>query len=267
MTAAARPGLLGAVMGAARRIVEVRKRLVPERHLEAAARARRPRGDLFVERLARPGSPNVIAECKRRSPSQGVLRTEYDAASLAAGYERHGAAAISVLTEPAFFDGSLDDLRAVSGQVSVPVLRKDFIVDEYQLLEAKAAGADAALLIVAALEPGRLRALIAASRELGLAALVEAHDEAEIEAAAAAGARVVGVNNRSLETLEVDLSRADRLIDLVPDEVVAVAESGLRAPGDLRRLRERGYDAFLVGERLVTAPDPGRALGELLTCS
>jgi indole-3-glycerol phosphate synthase len=174
---------------------------------------------------------------------------------------------VSVLTEPAFFDGSLDDLRAVRACVRLPLLRKDFIVDRYQLFESRAAGADAVLLIVAALEPETFRALHALAGELGLAVLVEVHRRAELDVALGVGPRLVGVNNRDLATLEVDVEAAARLVDEIPDEVVAVAESGLRTHDDLVRLRAAGYDGFLVGERLVTAADPGRALSELLTCS
>jgi indole-3-glycerol phosphate synthase len=261
------PDLLGAIIAATRRALEVRKQTVPEARIAAAAAERHPSADRFVSRLARRDGLNVIAECKRRSPSRGVLRADYDAASIAERYEANGAAAVSVLTEPTFFDGSLDDLRAVRSHVGVPLLRKDFIVDPYQVLEARAAGADAVLLIVGAVEPATFRALYAHAGDLGLAALVEVHQPAELDIALSAGPRVVGVNNRDLSTLEVDLSTAARLVDQIPDGVVAVAESGLRSPADARRLRDAGYDAFLIGEYLVTAPDPGQALRELLTCS
>jgi indole-3-glycerol phosphate synthase len=172
-----------------------------------------------------------------------------------------------VLTEPTFFDGSLDDLEDVRARVTLPVLRKDFVVDEYQLVEACAAGADAVLLIVAALDDERLSALHGGARALGLAALVEVHTREELDRALAVSPVLVGVNSRDLRTLRVDPAAALALIDAIPDEVVAVAESGLRCHEDLRRLRDRGCDAFLVGERLVSSPDPGRALGELLRCS
>ncbi len=265
-----RPGtsdLLGAIVAAVRRTVELRRARVPEARLAAAARDRTPAADEFVTRLARPDRLNVIAECKRRSPSRGVLREDYHAAWIAGRYEACGAAAVSVLTEPTFFDGSLDDLRAVRAHVGLPLLRKDFIVDRYQLFESRAAGADAVLLIVAALEPATFLALHALAGELGLAALVEVHRREELEVALSARPRVVGVNSRDLGTLEVDVTTAARLVDAIPDGVVAVAESGLRTHEDLRRLRAAGYDAFLVGERLVAAADPGQALSELLTCS
>jgi indole-3-glycerol phosphate synthase len=260
-------GVLGAIVAATRKIVETRKIARPVEPLTAAAMGRSPNGGQLIERLARPAALNVIAEAKRRSPSRGVLRADYDAGAIAERYEANGAAAISVLTEPTFFDGSLDDLSAARARVSLPVLRKDFILDEYQLLEARAAGADAVLLIVAALDAGRLRALHEAAGALGLAALVEVHSRAELDRALVLSPRMVGVNSRDLRTLQVDRALPLDLVDAIPDDVVAVAESGLGSHDDLRRLRDRGYDAFLVGERLVTSPDPGLALGELLQCS
>ena len=212
----------------------------------------------------------MIAECKRRSPSRGVIRADYQPAAIARGYEEAGAAAVSVLTEPTFFDGALEHLTAVRAEVDVPVLRKDFIVCEYQVLEAKAAGADAVLLIVAALAPSELRSLADCAAEWGLDALVEVHNAEELSAALDSGAQVIGVNNRNLRTLEVDVKASEDLIAVMPRNVVAVSESGLRTPDDLTRLRQLGYRAFLIGERLMTMPDPGRALRELLagvTCS
>jgi indole-3-glycerol phosphate synthase len=261
------PNLLGAIVAATRKTLEFRRARDPLDGVIMAAERQHPNGGLFTERLSRPSGLNVIAECKRRSPSRGVLRADYDAAAIAERYEVNGAAAVSVLTEPAFFDGSLEDLLAVRSRVGVPLLRKDFIVDEYQLVEARAAGADAVLLIVAALEPDALRTLHVRATGLGLAALVEVHDRDELTIALDVGARVIGVNNRNLRTLEVTPSLSVEIIDGIPDYVVAVAESGLRDRADLCRLRDAGYDAFLVGERLVSAPDPGRALGELLSCS
>jgi indole-3-glycerol phosphate synthase len=261
------PDVLAAILAATRAIVETRKSACPIERLAAAAAERRPDGPRMIERLARPGSLNVLAECKRRSPSRGVLRADYDAAAIAARYEASGAAAISVLTEPTFFDGSLDDLEDVRERVSLPVLRKDFVIDEYQLVEARAAGADAVLLIVAALGDERLRALHEGARALGLAALVEVHTREDLDRALALSPKLVGVNSRDLRTFRVNPAAALDLVDAIPDEVVAVAESGLNRHEDLRRFRDRGCDAFLVGERLVSSPDPGRALGELLGCS
>lgn len=261
------PDLLGAIVAANRRAVEIRRAQVSEARVAAAASEKTPSADEFVAALARPDRLNVIAECKRRSPSRGVLRAGYDAAGIAVRYEAVGAAAVSVVTESAFFDGSLDDLRAVRAKVRLPLLRKDFIVDGYQLFESRAAGADAVLLIVAALDPETFRALHAQACDLGLAALVEVHRRAELDVALGVAPRLIGVNNRDLGTLEVNVETAARLVEEIPEEVVAVAESGLRTHDDLTRLRAAGYDAFLVGERLVTAADPGLALSELLSCS
>jgi len=208
---------------------------------------------------------NVIAECKRRSPSRGVLRPDYDPVAIAAGYAAAGAAAISVLTEPTFFDGSLQHLEAVRSVTDVPLLRKDFIVSEYQLLEARAAGADAVLLIVAALPFRELVALRKQATTLGLDTLIEVHDAEELVCAIDAGAEVVGVNNRNLRTLAVDVHASDALIARVPPGVVAVSESGLKSADDLLRLRKMGYGAFLIGERFMTATDPGATLAGLLS--
>jgi len=258
--------LLATIVAATRRIVEVREAREPLTALRDRV-ARMPAADgsrRFEQALARRDRLNVIAECKRRSPSKGVLRAEYDPVAIARGYEAAGAAAISVLTEPTFFDGSLEHLAAVRAAVGVPLLRKDFVVSEYQLLEARAAGADATLLIVAALSPAELRALYAQAAALGLDVLVEIHGVEELAVAIDAGARIVGVNNRNLRTLQVDVRASETAIARMPSDVIAVSESGLRTSDDLARLRESGYRAFLIGERLMTVPDPGRALHELL---
>jgi len=210
------------------------------------------------------GGVRVIAECKRRSPSRGVLRAEYDPAAIARRYAETGAAAVSVLTEPTFFDGALAHLEAVRATVAVPLLRKDFIVDDYQLLEARAAGADAVLLIVAALDDETLARLARGARALGLDVLVEVHDDVDLDRAIAAGSDTIGVNNRNLRTLAVDVDASLRLAARMPDKVIAIAESGLKTGNDIRRLQSAGYRAFLVGERLMTAGDPGAALAGLL---
>jgi indole-3-glycerol phosphate synthase len=256
--------LLAAIVAGTRRIVELREQREPLRALSARADAMPPAGGRFLAALSDGGRVNVVAECKRRSPSRGVLCRDYDPAAIARCYEAAGAAAISVLTEPTFFDGTLQHLAAVRAAVQVPLLRKDFIVSEYQLLEARAAGADAVLLIVAALRDDELKALAAGAIGLGLDTLVEVHDERELERAFAIGARIVGVNNRNLRTLQVDVSASERLIAQIPAEVVAVSESGLRSPDDLMRLKTAGYRAFLIGERLMATPDPGAALRDLL---
>jgi indole-3-glycerol phosphate synthase len=210
---------------------------------------------------------NVIAECKRRSPSRGVLRPDYDPAAISRAYEAAGAAAISVLTEPTFFDGSLEDLETVSRTTGLPLLRKDFIVSDYQLLEASAAGASAILLIVAALTDGDLRALSVHAETLGLDTLVEVHSALDLRRAADAGARIIGVNNRNLRTLEVDVHASEELIAQMPKGAIAVSESGLKTAGDLTRLGELGYQAFLIGERFMAVEDPGEALRTLLNQS
>jgi len=258
-------GVLGAITAAAKRSADIRERagaLV----VQNAAAIRSPRGAEFRARLQAP-RVCVIAECKRRSPSRGILRHPYDPASIARGYAAAGAAAISVITENTFFDGSLDHLSDVRECVAIPVLRKDFISTPFQILEARAAGADAVLLIVAALDSASLDALLAETTRLGLAALVEVHSRAELEQALAAGANLVGVNSRNLKTLDVNLRVFDEVRRDMPEGVVAVAESGLRSAEDLRRLRGTGYDAFLIGEHFMTAPDPGEALAALIAAT
>jgi indole-3-glycerol phosphate synthase len=257
--------LLATIVAATRRIVEVREARESIDTLRARVErgGSRPPNQLRVA-LSRSDRLNVIAECKRRSPSKGVLRQQYDPAAIAHGYASAGAAAISVLTEPTFFDGSLDDLRAVRAAVPVPVLRKDFVVSEYQVLEAKAAGADAVLLIVAALTSDELRSLAACTARCGLDSLVEVHSADELSMALDAGARIVGVNNRNLRTLTVDVAASETLIARIPKDIVPVSESGLRTADDLLKLRQMGYGAFLIGERFMTAADPGAALRELL---
>ena len=258
--------LLETIVAATKRIVEVRTAREPQDVLEQRALAVAPRPGAFAAALATAGRCNVIAECKRRSPSKGVLRADYDPVATAASYAANGAAAISVLTEPTFFDGALEHLAAVRRAVDVPLLRKDFVVSDYQLLEARAAGADAVLLIVAALPNTELARLHACARALGLDVLVEVHDGEELDRALEIGARIVGVNNRNLRTLTVDVRASDALVARMPHDVIAVSESGLRSAADLRRLAACGYKAFLFGERFMTAPDPGAALRELL-CS
>ena len=265
MTAAA--DLLATIVAATRRVTEVRAAREPISDLARRAETQQPRPGAFRAALGRDGRVNVIAECKRRSPSRGVLRPRYEVAAIAKAYARVGAAAISVLTEPTFFDGSLDDLQKVRAVVEVPLLRKDFIVSEYQLLEARAAGADAVLLIVAALSSVDLGLLARRAASLGLDALVEVHDREELKVAVDAGAVIVGVNNRNLRTLEVDLRASEELIGRVPKGVVAVSESGLRTAADLSRLASLGYQAFLVGERFMVEDDPGAALRELLNAA
>jgi len=260
----ATPDLLAAIVAATRQIVETRRAREPEAVVAKRAEAKQPRGSVFESRLSRPDAVNIIAECKRRSPSKGVLAASYDPVTIACAYEHGGAAAISILTEPTFFDGALEHLAAVRAVVSVPLLRKDFIVDEYQLFEARAAGADAVLLIVAALDQPSLERLQRRAWDLGLATLVEVHDDDELTRAVASGARVIGVNNRNLRTLRVDVAASDRLAAAMPRHVTSVSESGLQSREDLERLAAAGYRAFLIGERFMTDPDPAGALQALM---
>jgi indole-3-glycerol phosphate synthase len=260
----ATPDLLGAIVAATEKITEFRCERESRASLEKRAAAFTPQGEAFLAALSRPDRGNVIAECKRRSPSRGVLAADYDPVAIARQYEAGGAAAISVLTEPTFFDGALEHLAAVRQAVQLPLLRKDFIVDEYQLLEARANGADAALLIVAALSQPDLVRLQQRAWELGLAALVEVHDDEELTRAIDSGARIIGVNNRNLRTLAVDVAASRKLGARIPANVVGVSESGLTSRADLEELAGQGYRAFLIGERFMTAADPAKAIAELL---
>ena len=256
--------VLAEILSRKREEVAARRAAVPDRELAARARSASPPRP-FEAALSLPGGPpRVIAEVKRASPSVGSISAGLNAAAQARRYAVAGAACISVLTDGPGFGGSLADLEAVRAAVDVPVLRKDFTVDRYQLLEARAAGADAALLIAAALDDGALRALHSACGELGLAALVEVHDARELDRALAAGARLVGVNNRDLSTFAVDLAVSERLLPGLPPGVRGVAESGVRGTADALRLRRAGAVNLLVGEALVRAADPGALLREML---
>ena len=209
----------------------------------------------------------LIAETKKASPSKGLLRDDYDPASLAKCYVENGAAAVSVLTEVDHFQGSLEHMSAVKevvGPLGAPVLRKDFVFDPYQVYEARAYGADALLLIVAILTPERLRELLEVSQSLWLQALVEVHDAAELQAALDAGAEIIGINNRDLRTFNTDISLTDRLASLAPRGKIVVSESGIHSHDDMIRLRRGGAHAMLVGEAIVTAPDPGAKVRELI---
>ena len=238
------------------------KRARPQKAVQAEMALAPPPRD-FVAALRGPGI-HLIAEVKRASPSKGLLRHDFDAVALAREYEAHGAAAVSVLTDQRFFQGDLGHLKAVRQNISLPVLRKDFILDPYQVYEARAAGADAILLIVAALSDGELASLYRLVRELGMAALVEVHNTAELERALRICPRLVGVNNRDLRTFEVNLETTARLRPLIPAEVTLVAESGVHTRADVTRLEAIGADAMLVGESLVRAEDIGRKIQELI---
>jgi indole-3-glycerol phosphate synthase len=239
-------------------VVEVRRR-VEELRAEAADR---PTARGFGRALL--GSEvRVISEVKRRSPGAGEIRPGLDPADLAATYEAAGAAALSVLTDRTYFGGSLEDLRAARRAVALPVLRKDFTIDEVQIVEARAAGADAILLIVRILDDGPLRELREAAESLGMDALVEVHDGEELERARASGARIIGINNRDLTTFRTDLAVSERLVADLPTDVVTVSESGIRSGDEVERLGRAGIHAVLVGETLLRAGHPGDAVREL----
>ncbi|HEY8256845.1 MAG TPA: indole-3-glycerol phosphate synthase TrpC [Gemmatimonadales bacterium] len=230
--------------------------------LERAAAAAPP--PLSLRQALRGSTVAVIAEVKRRSPSAGTIREDLDPARHAAAYADAGAAAISVLTDGPFFGGSLGDLHAVAERVDVPVLRKDFILDELQVLEARAAGGSAVLLIVRALEPSRLRDLLRFVVDVGLESLVEIHTAAELDIALGAGADIVGVNSRDLDTFTIDTVGAWKLVRTLPAEVTAVAESGMASVGDVAAAADVGADAVLIGTALSAATDPGRLLSDLI---
>jgi indole-3-glycerol phosphate synthase len=254
--------VLGRIVEARRAEVAHRRKTVPETILRIAVQKADGVRD-FAGALCRDQT-NIIAELKKASPSAGVLREVFDPASLARGFEQAGAAALSVLTEEGFFQGALAHLREARAAVSLPVLRKDFIVEPWQVWEARAANADAFLLIVAALGPAALSELLALGRELGMEPLVEVHTREELGVALDAGARIIGVNNRNLHTLEVRVETSLELVEAIPENCIAVSESGLRSADDLAKLRAAGFDAFLIGEHLMRETDPGAALGRLL---
>lgn len=255
------PDLLARLIGEARAEVEARRAVMPAGHLERLAAALPPPRDLFAAlrgpRLA------IIAEMKARTPIMGSLSEDYAPGRLAAAYAAAGASALSVLCQETSFGGRPEHLAEARAVTDLPVMRKDFTVDEHQVLEARAYGADAVLLIVAALEPDRLRSLLELTRSLGMEALVEAHTEAEVAAALEAGTRAVGVNHRDLTTFQVDVGLTERLRPLVPAGVVYVAESGIHTAADATRMRRAGADAILVGEALMRAADPAAKLREL----
>lgn len=231
---------------------------------DEARRAPSPRDFAQALRLkAAAGGPAVIAELKKASPSRGMLRENYDPSAIAASYERHGAACLSVLTDGRFFQGALEDLRRARAACRLPVLRKDFTIDIYQVYEARAAGADCILLIVGALEAPRMLDLEAAAQELGMGVLVEAHDAAELEQALALKTPLIGINNRDLHTFETRLETTLDLVPRIPAGRMVVTESGVLTPADVRRLRQGGVNCFLVGEAFMRAPDPGAELARL----
>ena len=257
------PSHLEKIVANTRVEVERRKAGADFAQLERAAASHVPRGFAAALRGA-ADRPAVIAELKKASPSRGLIRAEFDVVALARALEQAGAAALSVLTDEAFFQGSLENLSLASAAVKIPCLRKDFMVDPFQMLEARAHGADAVLLIAAALTDAELRTLADAAHAHGLDILCEVHSREELDRVAQLGCHAYGVNSRNLKTFDVSLSTATELVELLPGSAVKVAESGIHTAQDIRQLRSAGYDAFLVGESLMRRPDPGRALAELL---
>jgi len=241
------------------------KRVLPMREISAAARAQSPPRDFEGALRAKiaAGRAAVIAEIKKASPSRGVLRAEFDPPAIAASFEAGGAACLSVLTDRVYFQGDAGHLIAARAACGLPALRKDFIVDEYQVMEARGMGADAILLIVAALADARLAALEACARELGMAVLTEVHDRAELDRALRLATPLVGINNRNLHTFDVSLATTLDLLPRIPAGKLIVTESGILAPADVAAMRARGVDAFLVGEAFMRASDPGAALAAL----
>jgi indole-3-glycerol phosphate synthase len=241
---------------------ELERAVVSRHELELLGEETRPsRRDFRAALLDR--EPAIIAEIKRASPSKGVITDTFDPGALARAYEAGGAVALSVLTEETLFQGSLDDLCVARGATGLPVLRKDFTIDEYHVAEAAAGSADAVLLIASILPEKRLRQLREYAWRFRMAALVEVHDEHELEVAAASGAEVIGVNNRNLHTFKDDLTTSLRLAEKIPAGVIRVSESGIKSAQDVQKLRQAGYDAFLVGEHLMRSRDPAQALREL----
>ena len=254
--------ILDALADHARERAAAAKKSVSPEQMRAAAQAL-PRGDFPFEKALRAPGVSFICECKKASPSKGLIAPEFPYLDIAREYEAAGADAVSVLTEPKWFLGRDEYLAQIAAAVKIPCLRKDFVVDEYMIDQAKTLGAAAVLLICAILDEPHLRDYIARCDELGLSALVEAHDEAEIETALRAGARIIGVNNRNLKDFSVDTGNSGRLRSLVPDGVLFVAESGVSTAADVAALREAGVDAVLIGEALMRAPDKRAKLAEL----
>lgn len=256
--------VLDKILAETRRTVEARKSVAGIRELERRAADHTPRGFASALRTKAAHGPAVIAELKKASPSKGLIRADFDPAWLARNLENAGAAVLSVLTDEPFFQGSLRNLEVASANVKIPCLRKDFMVDEFQMLEARAHGADAVLLIAAALTDAELKTLHAGAKSFGLDVLCEVHDEEEAVRVRDLGCEAYGVNTRNLKTFEVDLDLASRLISSLPSGAVQVAESGIRTAADIERMQSVGYQAFLIGETLMRQPDPGVALRELM---
>jgi indole-3-glycerol phosphate synthase len=255
--------VLDKIVTAKRREIAACRERVPAAELERRLADAPPVRDFFAA-LVQPEQISLIAEVKKASPSAGVIRADFDAVEIARIYEAHGAACLSVLTDEPFFQGRLEYLAAVRQSVTIPVLRKDFILDEYQLLEARAAGADAVLLIAECLDDCHLRSLHNAAIALGMTPLVELYEPENLPRVIAAGATLVGVNNRNLHTFEVRLEHTLRLRDAIPDECALVSESGIKTRADVERLEAAGVDAILVGESLMREADIGAAVDQLL---
>ena len=255
--------VLDKIVAAKRREIAACRERTPVAELERRLGDAPPVRDFFAA-LVQPGPIRLLAEVKKASPSAGVIRADFDPVAIATIYERHGAAALSVLTDEAFFQGRLEYLTAVRASVARPVLRKDFILDEYQLLEARVAGADAVLLIAECLDDCNLRKLHNQAIDLGMTPLVELYEPENLPRVIAAGAALVGVNNRNLHTFEVSLDHTLRLRDAIPDECALVSESGIKTRSDVERLEAAGVDAILVGESLMREPDIGAAVDRLL---
>jgi indole-3-glycerol phosphate synthase len=255
--------ILDEIIATKRREIEEAKRARSEDELRRAAEAAPPPRNFFAA-LSSPGPIKLIAEVKKASPSAGLIRADFNAVEIGTTYERHGASCISVLTDEQFFAGSLDNLRDVRAAVKVPCLRKDFILDKYQLYEARAAGADAVLLIAECLDDCHLRALFNESVKLGMTPFVELYDAANLQRVFDAGATLIGVNNRDLRTFQTNLEHTLRLRERVPDECVLVSESGIQTRADVLRLQAAGVDAILVGESLMREANIGRAVDQLL---
>jgi indole-3-glycerol phosphate synthase len=254
--------ILDQIVASKRQELAAAQERTPLRELEARAQQAAPPRDFRAALEAAPGIA-VIAEVKKASPSAGVLKSDFDPAAVAGTYQRSGAACISVLTDGPYFQGSLDDLRAVRAAVTIPVLRKDFLLDRYQLFEARAAGADAVLLIAEILDDAALKGLLRGAGELGMQALVELYEPANLLRVLDAGARLVGVNNRDLRTFQTRLEQTLEQAAAMPADVCLVSESGIRSGDDVRRLRAAGVRAVLVGETLMRADDVARKLAEL----
>jgi indole-3-glycerol phosphate synthase len=255
--------ILDKIVATKRREIDDLKARLPEAELrEQAAAAPAPRN--FFEALAADGPIRLIAEVKKASPSKGVIRTRFAPVEIALTYQQHGASCISVLTDEPHFQGSLSYLSEIRSSVDIPVLRKDFILDKYQLWEARAAGADAVLLIAECLDDCLLRSLHAETLDLGMTPLVELYEPANLPRVLEAGATLIGVNNRDLRTFEVDLNHTMRMRELIPDHCLVVGESGIRTRADVERLEAAGVDAILVGEALMSNPDIGEAVDRLL---